>query len=62
MKNGDIVILDENFNNSSEVKLIELRKIFSTVSDGNGQWETMTCRLTEKQTLNENTVLRTSNG
>lgn len=49
MKNGDTVVLDKGFNNSSEVKLIELRKYFSTVSDGEWTWETMTSRLSEKQ-------------
>ncbi len=49
MKEGDIVILDKGFNNSSEVTLILMRKYFSTVADASGsQWDVMTYRLSPK--------------
>lgn len=49
MKNGDIVKLDEDFNNASLVKLVSLDKIYSLVKDINtGELhEVMTSRLSE---------------
>ena len=48
VKAGDTVILDKDFNNSSEVKIIIIRKYFSLVESDGVQWETMTDRLSPK--------------
>ena len=50
---GDIVILDKEFRNSSEVKILSISPngLFSTVQDPSGEgesWDTMTNRLTPK--------------
>lgn len=51
MKEGDRVILDKEFNNRSEVTIVIMRKYFSLVKDDDGyQWETMTSRLSSKET------------
>lgn len=49
MKPGDIVILDKDFNNSSEVEIVWILNHFSKVKDESGYaWEVMTSRLTPK--------------
>lgn len=48
MKEGDMVILDKDFNNSSEVELVIMRKHFSLVRSEGYEWETMTNRLSPK--------------
>lgn len=51
MKAGDRVILDKNFNNSSEVEIVWIGKIIATVKDDDGdQWDTMASRLSPKET------------
>lgn len=50
MKNGDTVILDLGFNNSSEVKIIKLADVYTCVTDGEYSWYAMTNRLSELKT------------
>lgn len=48
---GRTFIIDKEFNNASEVKLLELHGHFCKVAEpGNEKhaWSTMTCRLSEK--------------
>lgn len=46
---GDKVVLDEGFNNSSEVEIIALSslKMFATVKSGDSIWDVMTYRLSK---------------
>ena len=50
MKEGDSVILDKNFINTSEVTVVRLGKLISRVRDDEkNEWEVMTYRLTPIQ-------------
>jgi hypothetical protein len=48
MKAGDIVILDKDFNNSSEVEIVLILKNFAKVKSDDYQWIVMTNRLSPK--------------
>lgn len=55
-KHGEIVILDKEYRNSSEVKVIsqsEPNRIFTKVQDLKtlAEWEVMTVRLIRKETI-----------
>lgn len=57
-KEGELVTLDAGFNNSSEVTIVRLGKLFATVTDdGKDKWDVMRYRLTPTQ----NSKLKTQN-
>ena len=48
---GEVVILDREYANTSEVIVVaqsEPNRVFTTVSNGNDEWDVMTGRLTKK--------------
>ena len=48
---GEVVILDKEYANTSDVIVVaqsEPNRVFTTVSNGNDEWDVMTGRLTKK--------------
>jgi hypothetical protein len=45
---GEVAMLDHDFNNASEVKILHLSKLFAIVEADGVQWRVMKYRLTKK--------------